>query len=188
MMAAALAACGEAGPEQVARAEAVPPSLSGGRSGQAGGLSWSVPAAWVEKEPGAMRAASYGIPAVSGGDAGADVSVTHFPGAGGGEEANLQRWIGQFRSPRGDPPEEIVQGRRQLAGFRVATLEVAGTYRGGPPMRGGPPRSDYRLLAAIVQGPEGPVFFKITGPTATVEATRAAFEAVLLSIRAAPRE
>ena len=40
----------------------------------------------------------------------------------------------------------------------------------------------YRLLGAIVEGPEGAVFFKLTAPSRTAEAQRAAFEALLKSV------
>ena len=40
----------------------------------------------------------------------------------------------------------------------------------------------YRLLGAIVEGPQGAVFFKFTAPAKTAAGQRAAFEALLKSI------
>jgi hypothetical protein len=41
----------------------------------------------------------------------------------------------------------------------------------------------FKLLGAIVQGKEGAVFFKFTGPAKTVEAAQKAFEALLASVK-----
>jgi hypothetical protein len=40
----------------------------------------------------------------------------------------------------------------------------------------------YRLLGAIVEAPEGPVFFKLTGPAKTVAVAKADFEKMLSSL------
>lgn len=160
--------------------------LAGGSSGQAGGLAWTAPAGWLSVEAGAMRAASYRVPG-SGEDVDGDMSVSHFPGSGGGEDANIQRWIGQFSAPDGGPVLGTKKGHKRIAGFTVTTLEVAGTYRGGPSRAGGP-LAGYRLLAAIVQAPEGAVFFKLTGPAATVTAAADGYHAMLGSMRAAAAE
>jgi hypothetical protein len=52
-------------------------------------------------------------------------------------------------------------------------------------MGGGPtePTPGSRLLGAVVEGPGGPWFFKITGPAATVTAAAPAFDAMLRSVR-----
>jgi len=39
------------------------------------------------------------------------------------------------------------------------------------------------MLAAIASGPEGPIFFKMTGPEAAVEHSRAAFDQMIGSLR-----
>lgn len=45
-----------------------------------------------------------------------------------------------------------------------------------------PARPGYRLLGATVEAPQGRVFFKFTGPTKTVAANQAKFDAMLNSI------
>jgi hypothetical protein len=52
-------------------------------------------------------------------------------------------------------------------------------------MMGGPvtPRPGWRLLGAIVEGgPEGAVFFKLTGPARTVAAAQKDFRKLLQSV------
>jgi len=44
----------------------------------------------------------------------------------------------------------------------------------------------FRLLGAIVEAPQGLVFFKCTGPTATIGKAQAEFDALLGSLAKAP--
>ncbi|MBI3667332.1 MAG: hypothetical protein HY236_14090, partial [Acidobacteria bacterium] len=66
----------------------------------------------------------------------------------------------------------------------VTTIDLAGTYLGaaGPMAPGKITRPRYRLLGAIVEGPEGPVFFKLTGPAGTVTAAQSGFQSLLKSL------
>ena len=53
-------------------------------------------------------------------------------------------------------------------------------------MPGVPPAPAFehgRLLAAIVETPSGPWFFKMTGPDHTVASARDAFDAMIRSVR-----
>jgi hypothetical protein len=45
------------------------------------------------------------------------------------------------------------------------------------------PKSGYRMLGAIVEGPEGNVFFKLTGPAKTVATAQDEFQAMLKSLK-----
>jgi len=53
----------------------------------------------------------------------------------------------------------------------------------GPMMQVTGKKDDYRLLGAIVEGPQGLVFFKMTGPKNTMESAEAGFYALLKSIK-----
>ena len=48
---------------------------------------------------------------------------------------------------------------------------------------GSKPAAGYRLLGAIVEGPGGSVFFKLTGPVKTIAAQQKNFEQLLASIQ-----
>ena len=54
------------------------------------GLTWTAPATWTVKPNGSMRKGSF---AIKGNGGEADLSITAFPGATGGLEANLNRVI-----------------------------------------------------------------------------------------------
>jgi hypothetical protein len=53
-------------------------------------------------------------------------------------------------------------------------------------MKAGTPKPGYRLIGAIVEAPEGMVFFKLTGPAKTVQAAKPAFDKMLQSISKQP--
>src|SRR5262249_22321427 len=55
-------------------------------------LTWTAPATWKPKAASAMRKGSYAVPGDGGVEA--DMSITSFGGAVGGELANLNRWRG----------------------------------------------------------------------------------------------
>jgi hypothetical protein len=126
-----------------------------------------------------MRAATYIIPAAEGDSEPAECPV--FVNLGGGVEANITRWIGQFEKTDGDPKRKT----ETINEMPVTTIDVGGAYKGGGPMIGQPSmlKPGYRLLGAIVEGPEGDIFFKLTGPAKTVAAAENEFNEMLKSIK-----
>jgi hypothetical protein len=151
------------------------------------GIEWTAPAAWKATGESPMRAASYTIPPAAGDSEGGECVVYYFgAGQGGGVEANVKRWIGQFTAPDGGPADKLAKrGTKTINGIEVETLELTGTYLFKPfPMAPkATPKPGYRMLAAIVAGADAPVFFKLTGPVKTVAAAEAAYEKMLASLR-----
>jgi hypothetical protein len=152
---------------------------SGGQSGGSGAVKWTAPSRWDAKPASGMRAATYLIPAAKGDSEGAECAV--FERLGGGVQDNISRWIGQFEKTDESP----VQKQDTINGLTVTTVDVSGTFKGGGQMMGqsSGPKGGYRLLGAIVEGPEGPVFFKLTGPAKTVAAAHDEFKAMLKSLK-----
>ena len=154
--------------------------MAGETQGQDPGIEWAMPKRWVAELAQGMRLASYAIPAVGGGEA-AECAVYYFgPGQGGGVDANVERWIGEFQSP-GTP----ARNTREIHGLRVSRVEVTGTYtaHAGAPGEATGVRSGWTLLGAIVEGPNGAVFFKLTGPGTTVAAAKKEFDGMLASLQ-----
>ena len=149
-------------------------------AGVAGGVQWTVPAGWTSGAGSAMRVATYAVPAAKGAEPGECAVFFFGSGQGGGIDDNVARWAKQFE---GAPLPR--QSTATVAGMRVTRAEVAGTYLapGGPMMQSTGKRTGYRLLGAIVEAPEGNVFFKLTGPAATVGAAQADFDALVASLR-----
>jgi hypothetical protein len=151
------------------------------------GLRWTPPASWKSEAQRPMRLATYTIPPSSGDQEAGECGVYYFgQGQGGSVEANLDRWIGQFQQSAGQPSKDVAKREsRTIHGLKVTVVDVSGTYSGmGGPMApaGTPPKAGYRLLGAIVEGRQGSVFFKFTGPAKTVTQNQAAFDKMLASL------
>ena len=163
--------------------KAAPSAAAGGVS--AGGLRWDAPKPFVSRTPkSSMRAAEYGLES----DAQSELAVFYFGADQGGTvEANMSRWISQFKQADGsEAPSK--RGERSVHGMSVATVEATGTYNGGMGAPGAPPPaaiSEAMLLGAIAKGPQGSVFFKLVGSRASVEAARPAFDLLIESLQPA---
>ncbi len=152
----------------------------------AGALTWVPPAAWKVGEPKPMRAATYKVAAAKGDPEDAEVAVFYFgQGQGGGVDANVERWINQFEQPDGKASKDAAKTKKEtLAGLPVTTVELNGTYTASMgPMGPKSNKPNYKLVGAIVEGPQGAVFFKLTGPQKTVEAGRADFMKMIKAIK-----
>lgn len=150
--------------------------------GSAGGVRWSVPAGWTAQPPRQMRVATYSLAAKPGGEAG-ECGVFYFgERQGGSAEENIHRWGTQFE---GAPPP--VASIESVDGMRIHRVQTAGTYLspGGPMMQSQGKKPGYRLLGAIVEGPQGLVFFKCTGPASVLSGARPAFDGLVRSLRKA---
>jgi hypothetical protein len=159
----------------------------GAHAESVGGLQWTAPAGWKNEGALPMRAATYVITPAPGDKAGGECAVFFFgAGQGGGVEANLERWKGQFLGLDGKPAAARV-GRRTIRGLSVTTVDTSGEYTGmGGPMAGSSrSAAGYRLLGAIVEGPGGNVFVKFTGPAKTITANHEKFEQLLASFQPA---
>jgi hypothetical protein len=147
-------------------------------------IVWTDPPGW-QKVPSssAMRKATYKVPAAPKDPEDGELAVFYFRGEGGGTDANIQRWINQFSDAK---PSDTKRTERTMNGMKQTIVEVEGTYASGMP--GGPPgsatpKSNYRLIGAVVETPAGPYFFKMTGPKKTVDAARGPFYTLLDSIK-----
>jgi hypothetical protein len=145
------------------------------------GIHWTVPPGWKSEPERPMRLATYTV--APGGECAA---YFFGSGQGGSVEANVDRWIGQFLQPDGKPSKSAAKiAKKAIHGWPVTTVDVSGAYTGmgGPTSQSGAAAtSGYRLLAAIVEGPQGSIFFKFTGPAKTVATNQAAFDKMLASL------
>jgi hypothetical protein len=152
----------------------------------AAGIQWTPPAGWIADQPRPMRAATYRIPAAKGDTEGGECAVFFFgSGQGGTVDANVQRWVGQFEQPDGKPSASLAKrDSEKIKDLQVTHVEVGGTYTGagGPMAQGAVKKPGFKLLGAIVEAPQGPVFFKLTAPAKTADAARADFKKLLKSV------
>lgn len=147
---------------------------------KAGDLTLQLPASWKASEPTSrLRLAQFAIPAVGGDKLDGEMVVYFFGGSGGGVDANLRRWIGQFQA----------KGRKAitLAGNaeqgQYVLADVKGTYNmpvGPPIQRKTRPTPGSRMLAVVlnIKG-KGNYFLKLTGPEKTVTAASKALRTAI---------
>jgi hypothetical protein len=170
-----------------AAAQTAPRSLEKRADGRStlGPFSLVVPAGWAEKpSTSSMRAAQFQLPAPEGGDA--EVVVYYFGETGAGSvQANIDRWVSQFKQPDDKPSSEVAKiEKAQFAGQEASVVSVSGRYV-APAMPGGQPldKPDQSLVAAIVPSPKGPYYFRLIGSKAAVAAQEPAFRQALGSLK-----
>ena len=103
-------------------------------------------------------------------------------GQGGSTQANVDRWIAQFKPEKGSAgPGKPVS--MKVGAIPVTIVTTEGTYSSGMP--GGPstPKPGWALRGGIAEGPQGPVFFKMYGPKKTVLGATAAFDGLLKTLK-----
>ncbi len=127
------------------------------------GYRFVAPNQWRAGEPSSsMRAAQFEVSSEDGKKA--ELVFFYFGRSGGGGiRANLDRWMNQFEDLSESKTEEEVVNE-----VKVTFARVAGTFLSGSPLGPKTPKPGYRLLGAIVQGREGFIFIKLTGPANTV--------------------
>jgi hypothetical protein len=150
-------------------------------------LKFTPPGGW-QSQPvrSALRKAQYALPRV--GDDGEDGELVVFffgRNEGGAVRENIERWISQFSTPEGlpIPPEATREDAFEAQGMKVTMLDVAGRFTPGPGMGSSEPRDNVRMLAAVIETPDGNWFVRATGPLATMQEHRPAFIEFLKSVQ-----
>ena len=130
-------------------------------------IKWQTPAGWIEVPPSAMRYASF---SAGGNENKIDISVIMFPGDGGSDIDNVNRWRGQI----GLPPMSESAVTSQLGTLKAGDATFATVDIAAP---------NARTLAAWVRRDARVWFFKATGPNAAVEKEKQNFVKFVQSVR-----
>jgi hypothetical protein len=148
---------------------------------QVDNLTLKVPASWKKVPPAnAMRKAQFRIDPAKGEETPGEFSISSFGGGGGGVQANIDRWRGQFKDKNGGA---VAAETTTIKGdnYEITRVEVAGTYT--DPFSKAGPQANYRLLGAIVSGDNSAFFLKVIGPDKTVSGGKEGFDAMLKSLK-----
>ena len=134
-------------------------------------ITLNVPTTWKQSPASNnLRTAQFAIPKVEGDRDDAELVVYFFGGAGGGVNANLERWSGQFQP--GGKKQKIYKGESKQGEYYL--LDITGVYNKpiGPPInRQTNPTPGYQMLAIVLMVKDkGNYFLKLTGPQKTVAA------------------
>jgi hypothetical protein len=129
-------------------------------------IEWEVPAGWSPAPASAMRYAAF----AAGGDNSekVDISVVTFPGDGGSDLSNINRWRQQI----GLSPIEtntIEAAPLKASNTTFSTIDIAG--------------ANARTVAAWTRKEGRAWFFKLTGPNAAVEKEKQNFVKFVQSVR-----
>jgi hypothetical protein len=127
-------------------------------------IQWDIPAGWSSAPPSAMRYASFA--AQKNGEK-ADISVVTFPGEGGSDADNVNRWRQQIGLSPVDSVDTLIVPQHAGA-LHFSTVDMAGPSA--------------RVLAGWTRRDGRAWFFKLTGPSAVVEQEKSNFAAFLQSV------
>ncbi len=131
-------------------------------------IKWKIPEGWTEVPPSSLRYASFSAPADVGSKI--DISVVTFPGDGGSDADNINRWRGQM----GLAPVDANAVTSQVAPLKTedttfSTTDIAGDKT--------------RTVAAWTRRDGRVWFFKATGPNAAIEKEKPNFVKFIESVR-----
>lgn len=134
-------------------------------------ISWDVPPDWKSVPPSPMRYASFTI-AGKNAELG-DVSISSFPGDGGGDLSNVNRWRSQIGLSELHP-EEL---KSLISKLSCKNAELQMVDMSGP--KG-------RVLACWTRVDGKSWFFKLSGPDSLIGGEKNQFEAFLRSVNFYP--
>jgi hypothetical protein len=136
-----------------------------------GDLNLDLPKSWKQSDATLpMRLATFEIPATGSDKETGEFVISSFPGGGGGVDANISRWIGQFSAEGRDAA--VRQGQTGQDEYFI--VNISGTYMkplGPPILRKTKETPGQRMIGVILnlEG-KGVYFLKLTGPDATIAA------------------
>ena len=149
-------------------------------------LRFDAPVDWVRVDGDSpFRVAQFGLPRAEGDPEDAELVVYYFGGDGGTVAANLERWTDQMVQSDGRPSAEVATTTGfEVSNLPVTVLDVPGIYAAEVQPGSGMHyfKRGFHLKAAVVESPEGPYFFKLTGPARTVATWDSRFTTLLQSI------
>ena len=130
-------------------------------------IKWKTPEGWTEAPPSSMRYASFSVSGED--DAKIDISIVTFPGEGGSNADNVNRWRRQIGlAPLDDKEITTVIVPVNAGSANFSTVDIAG--------------GDSRVVAAWTRRSGRSWFFKMSGPGPMIEREKPKFFDFLRSI------
>jgi hypothetical protein len=157
-----------------------------GPSFPVGNLKFTIPWKWqIEPVESPARGGQWLVPPLHGEGDGGEVVVFYFgPGIGGTWKENIEAWIGTMFNAEGHPAAAEVK-HHTTGGFKISQVVIFGTYTQIVSLPGVPPalKSNYGLLGAVIENPQGNIYWRFTGPEALITANLPLFNKVIDSVR-----
>jgi hypothetical protein len=146
------------------------------------GIKLTPPAEWQAFDASGTPmapVAAFVLPAPEGATGEAEARLTHFPNMRNmPAQDNLDRWFGQVQQPDGKPTKDAAKVETfEAGGAKITVADMTGTIGGA---------TEQRMIAAIIEHPQGPHFLKVTGPQATMARWADSVTAYLKSAQVEP--
>ncbi len=140
-------------------------------------LVLTAPEGWLRKQPqSGFTLAEFGLPAAEGDSQDARLTISI---AGGGIEANVNRWRSQFGGSPDQQPQQV-----EIAGRQVTLVDFSGTDQGQHGMTAPQTQQkDQRMLGAIIPLGRQLGFIKCTGSEKTIAAHAEQFDAYVRAMK-----
>jgi hypothetical protein len=157
-----------------------------GHSFPVGDLEFTIPSKWrIEPVESPARGGQWRVPPLHGEGEGGEVVVFYFgPGVGGTAKENIEAWIGTMFNAEGHPAAAEVK-HHKTGGLTISQVVIFGTYNQVVSLPGVPPvlKSNYGLLGAVIENPQGNIYWRFTGPEPLITANLPLFNKVIDSVR-----
>ncbi len=146
------------------------------------GLTFTVPAKWISETPSnSARVGQWKVPPLKPEEESGEVVALYFgPGQGGTAKENIASWIGTMCDPNGHPAA-AKENHRTVGGLKISEVVIFGTYSEPSPLSCIPSvgRMNYGLVGVVVEGPQGSIFWRFTGPEALITANLPLFNKII---------
>jgi hypothetical protein len=176
---------------EINRVEARPPAHDAdvslyGPTFPVGNLNFTIPSKWqIEMVESPARGGQWRVPPLHPGGEGGEVVAFYFgTGIGGSAEENIEAWIGTMFNPEGHPAA-AERKHHETNGFKISQVVIFGTYNQIVTLPGVPPvlKSNYGLLGAVIENPQGNIYWRFTGPETLITANLPLFNKVIDSVK-----
>ena len=152
-----------------------------------GKLTMAAPESWEKKQPRTrIVEVEYSVPAEEAETAAARLTMM---ASGGGVQANIDRWFGQFEQPNKKATKDVAKvDKMELAGVPVHMVDISGKFKDQPRGPFGPTvvRENYRMLGAIIETTNaGTYYVKLYGPAETIHENEKQFVSLIKSLKIA---
>jgi len=158
-----------------------------GPSFPVGDLNFTIPSRWkIEPVESPARGGQWRVPPLHGEGDGGEVVVFYFgPGVGGSAKENIEAWIGTMFNADGNPAAAEIK-HHQTGGHTITQVVIFGTYNQVVTLPGVPPvpKANYGLLGAVIENPNGNIYWRFTGPEPLITANLPLFNKVIDSVKA----
>jgi hypothetical protein len=157
-----------------------------GPSFPVGDLKFTIPAKWkIEMVESPARGGQWRVPPLRPDGEGGEVVAFYFgPGIGGSAKENIEAWIGTMFNAEGHPAAAEIK-QHEMGGLKISQVVLFGTYNQVVSLPGVPPvpNSNYGLLGAVIENPQGNIYWRFTGPETLITANLPLFNKVIDSVK-----